>query len=269
MRLPLESISSVRNPRHTGENRCLPCTVVNLLIAALLATAIGSIATIAAGVVAFTAFVTVIVLRGYLVPGTPTLTREYLPAPVLSLFGKRSTDRSIGTAEIDWDTLAAAGLLENQGAERLRLRADVREQLYLEARRYRRSPPSDEEIAAMVDGDVRRLDDLAVTVDGSRRLRWPSVPALAADVAAADCISELVTDWKTLEAGDRRDLLERVRLLLERCPTCDGAIERTVERDEHCCQRPTTVVTAVCNECRAPIAERVVSDSKSELTENL
>ncbi len=265
MRLPLETISSVRNPRYTGENRCLPCTVVNLLIASVLASAIGFIATVAVGVVAFTAFVTIIVIRGYLVPGTPTLTREYLPESVLSVFGKHSADRSIDTAEIDWDTLAAAGLLENGDSGRLRLHANFREELYLEAGRYQNSPPSDEEIAAMVGGDIRRLGDLAVTVDGSRRLRWPSAAALAADVAAADCIRDRVTDWTTLEARERRELLERVRVLLERCPACGGSLERTVEHDKHCCRRPVTLVTAACNECEIPIAERIVSDSEPVL----
>jgi hypothetical protein len=42
----------------------------------------------AAGVVAVGISLILIYLRGYLIPGTPELTKRYMPAPVLRLFGK-------------------------------------------------------------------------------------------------------------------------------------------------------------------------------------
>lgn len=107
-------IEDLRQEEYVGENRCWPCTVVNIAIGALLALAGGAIArrvggensgrlvTIVLGVV----FGAAISLRGYLVPGTPTLTKQYLPEPVLQLFGK-----SPGT---DTDDLAFSEQIEER-----------------------------------------------------------------------------------------------------------------------------------------------------------
>ena len=92
------AVDRLRRPEHTGENRCLPCTVVNLVIAAIAGVAIAILQPVV-GVVVFVLSVLVIYLRGYLVPGTPTLTKRYLPAQVLELFGKRPGERRPGAIE--------------------------------------------------------------------------------------------------------------------------------------------------------------------------
>jgi hypothetical protein len=92
------AVDRLRRPEHTGENRCLPCTVVNLVIAAVAGLALAVLQPVAGGVV-FVLSVVVIYLRGYLVPGTPTLTRRYLPVRVLELFGKRPGERRPGAIE--------------------------------------------------------------------------------------------------------------------------------------------------------------------------
>ena len=74
-----ELVTSLRNPEHTGENRCVPCTVVNVVISAAVALVVG---------VALAVCLAAVYLRGYLVPGTPTLTTRYLPDRVLALFDK-------------------------------------------------------------------------------------------------------------------------------------------------------------------------------------
>ena len=48
-----------------------------------------------AGGAALLAALGLIYLRGYLVPGTPTLTRRYLPESVLAAFGKRSVEEDV------------------------------------------------------------------------------------------------------------------------------------------------------------------------------
>ncbi len=99
------TIDRLRRPEYTGENRCLPCTVVNAALAALAATGVGSglvvagvsaayAAGVAAGVLGVSAVS--IYLRGYLVPGTPALTKRYFPPWLLSLFGK-DPEPSAGT----------------------------------------------------------------------------------------------------------------------------------------------------------------------------
>ena len=93
-------LDTLRQPEYTGENRCTPCTVVNVCIAALLAVAVG-VAFPLAGVVVFVLSLAAIYLRGYLVPGTPTLTKRYLPNRVLALFDKApdSTDEFVPAAD--------------------------------------------------------------------------------------------------------------------------------------------------------------------------
>ncbi|ELZ27434.1 hypothetical protein C475_05930 [Halosimplex carlsbadense 2-9-1] len=89
-------VTRLRRPEYTGENRCLPCTVLNVGIASVGATLLGAwfvaagYSTAAVGVSTGVLAVSLaaIWLRGYLVPGTPALTKRYLPASVLAAFGK-------------------------------------------------------------------------------------------------------------------------------------------------------------------------------------
>lgn len=82
-----ELAETLRRPEYTGENRCFPCTVVNVLIAAALG-AVVSKRSKPAAVFAVGGSLASIYLRGYLVPGTPELTKRYLPPAVLRWFGK-------------------------------------------------------------------------------------------------------------------------------------------------------------------------------------
>ncbi|MFC6975122.1 hypothetical protein ACFQL1_11345 [Halomicroarcula sp. GCM10025709] len=80
-------LARLRDPEYTGENRCLPCTIVNSAIAVALAGAVGvGIAVATTPVLAGVAAALVLAvsalsiwLRGYLVPGTPELTKRYMP----------------------------------------------------------------------------------------------------------------------------------------------------------------------------------------------
>ncbi|MFP8953289.1 hypothetical protein ACLI4Z_10000 [Natrialbaceae archaeon A-arb3/5] len=78
----------LRQPEYTGENRCLPCTIVNLAIAAVIA-ALAAVVVPAAGLAVFAVSVLAIYFRGYLVPGTPTLTKRYAPEWFLAAFDKQ------------------------------------------------------------------------------------------------------------------------------------------------------------------------------------
>jgi hypothetical protein len=104
---PLERLEQ---PAYTGENRCTPCTVVNLLLAAALAALAGR-RNRALGLGVFLGSAALIYLRGYLVPGTPELTKRYLPASVLARFGK--TDRPEAVPE----EIARAAERRARGAE--------------------------------------------------------------------------------------------------------------------------------------------------------
>ncbi len=93
-------IDRLRQPAYTGENRCLPCTVLNVVIGAIGAVALAAVVrsrvgirvSIAVGAVAFAVTTALIAVRGYLVPGTPQLTQTYLPDRVRD----RIHDRPVG-----------------------------------------------------------------------------------------------------------------------------------------------------------------------------
>ena len=90
-----------RDPAYTGANRCRPCTVVNLCIAVAISAAVALVAPLLALPVLALSLL-VVYLRGYLVPGTPTLTARYLPEPVLRAFGKEPPGPSTTN---EWETL--------------------------------------------------------------------------------------------------------------------------------------------------------------------
>lgn len=80
-------LETLHQLEYTGENRCEACTVVNAIIAVVLSAIVARKSKFAAAVTIGISAV-LIYLRGYLVPGTPTLTKRYLPPSLLRLFGK-------------------------------------------------------------------------------------------------------------------------------------------------------------------------------------
>lgn len=265
------AVSRLARPEYTGENRCRPCTVANVAIAIGLATGLAAVVSVPVGALALAAFLSIIYLRGYLVPGTPALTRRYFPERVLAWFGKepdRGRAVTIETADLDAivDALSAADVVRREG-DSLRLTAAFR-------RRWRdrletvgeadgtASTPETADIARTLDGqEVDRLDDATVEVDGRRLVRWESEAALAADVAADRELRERLDAWSTLDPDDRTEVLAGLRLLRERCPACEGELATTVDRLEHCCRRPRIAVDGDCEECGRPIVSLALTES--------
>lgn len=99
-------ISRLRRPEYTGENRCIPCTVVNVAITATVGVVVtgalwsaGPAVALPVGTGVVAVGLALVVLRGYVVPGTPALTRRYLPDRVLAKFDKRPmTTAGVGVA---------------------------------------------------------------------------------------------------------------------------------------------------------------------------
>ncbi|QFU82137.1 hypothetical protein [Natronorubrum aibiense] len=87
--MDIDIVNDLKQPAYTGENRCEPCTILNLLIAAVVGSLVARKSRIG-GLLAVGLSIGLIYLRGYLVPGTPTLTKRYLPPEVLRWFGKES-----------------------------------------------------------------------------------------------------------------------------------------------------------------------------------
>lgn len=93
--MQIDIVDDLKQPEYTGENRCEPCTVLNLVIAAVLGSVIARKSRVG-GVIAVGVSLALIYLRGYLVPGTPTLTKRYLPPEVLRWFGKEPEPETAG-----------------------------------------------------------------------------------------------------------------------------------------------------------------------------
>lgn len=92
-------IQALEKEEYTQENRCKACTVLNTMLAAIGGMAVARRSRIG-GVITFGISTFLIYVRGYLVPGTPMLTENYLPASVLHWFdhssGSEYTNSGIG-----------------------------------------------------------------------------------------------------------------------------------------------------------------------------
>lgn len=114
--------SSIRRPEHTGENRCWPCTVVNVALVGAGATALALLASPAVGVAGAVVGLAAVWLRGYLVPGTPRFAPRLVAAvPGGERLFDRSdaTDAPHATADTDPDTAtppAVGGSIADDGA---------------------------------------------------------------------------------------------------------------------------------------------------------
>jgi hypothetical protein len=263
-------IDRFRQPEYTGENRCLPCTVVNGLLATVLAAAVGAVGAAGgpvAGVAGAAAVLALslasIALRGYLVPGTPTLTKRYFPPWLLALFGKEGTAPVV---DDDLDIDPEAVLVEVGAIEECADRDDLclTDGFRAEWR---------EAMAAAEGADRGRLLDLLgvpetveteefgdafrVRADGVVVGTWESRAAFVADLAAARALSDRHDRWADLPVRARGQLLAGLRLFIDACPDCGATPTLGTETVESCCS--TREVAAVsCPGCGARLFESPV-----------
>ncbi|WP_247002693.1 hypothetical protein [Halosolutus gelatinilyticus] len=172
-----EIVDALHQPEYTGENRCEACTVVNLVIAGVLGAVVARKSKLS-GAIAVAASVALIYLRGYLVPGTPTLTKRYLPPEVLRWFGKEPSEPEIrsGLGAIDSPAAEPSPIDGGSGAGRRPAAEDDRELAFDEGGRESGADEARAETAAVqisdpetyfLDHDVVEpcddVDDLCLT----------------------------------------------------------------------------------------------------------
>jgi len=269
----VEDITSrLRQPEYTGENRCLPCTAVNTGIAAVLSFCVGaaawSLSSLALGLVTGLATLAVgaalIYFRGYLVPGTPTLTKQYFPPLLLSAFGKEPATeyRADGEGGVDTEAvLMDAGALE-ECADRddLCLESSFREQWYDEIDRVSETEDYDGlfRILDRDGGTVTTLDEngenLQAQVDGTFAGSWKSPAMFLADIAAAEVLAETDDAWTEFSPHNRNEILNGLRLFIDRCPVCKGGVAFGTDTIETCCQSRNVAVID-CQDCGARLFE--------------
>lgn len=263
------TLSKFKQAEYTGENRCLPCTLVNTLIAVILSGGVFLLAATQRSVMAGTVFaggffglcLLSIYLRGYLVPGTPELTKRYFPTSVLSLFGKGPAEATAPVGDINPEAaLMRAGALEEcADSDDLCLTENFRAVWYDEIDRARREETDRDRLLALLDveGDVSYREfgtAFQALIDEQVVGKWESEAAFYADLAGARALQERYPEWESLPLEAKSQLLNGLRLFIDSCPDCGGTPTFDTETVESCCS--THQVAAVeCTNCDARLFE--------------
>lgn len=286
-------LAGLQNPDYTGENRCMPCTIVNVGIAIAIALVV-AVFVVELAVVVFLLALVPIYVQGYLVPGTPELTKRYLPPSVLRLFDKEppaaSTPEPATAQEPEtFDTvekiryerehavepeefLAEVGAIEPCEDEddvcmTETLHGLVSEHLAdLEGR-----PVGEDHVAELFDTDPSSVtgegrDYPAYKVD-IRIRKWPSELALRVDIATHRAMTELTDRWEAVPVEQRTNMLEMFRYFQDDCPKCGGEIEITDDTVESCCGR-FEVIAIRCRDCGEHFVELQPKALANELLED-
>ena len=260
-----DRVHRLRQPEYTGENRCIPCTAVNLVIAAVIS---GLVAVVfpPVAVVVFAASLAAIYLRGYLVPGTPTLTKRYFPDSVLKLFDKYEPPEP---PAVEDDADIEAFLLDVEAVEECRdgtdlcLTDEFDDAWYDRIVSLRERGDEDDSVAVLFEGldiDPERVriesygNAYEAYIDDTRVGQWESRAAYLADIAAEAEFRERHPAWHRLGFDERTEILGALRLWLERCPECDGPVTLGEDTVESCC-RSIDVIAATCEDCGARVFE--------------
>jgi hypothetical protein len=258
-------VRSLRRPEYTGENRCVPCTVVNLVLVAgaALAAAVALAPVAALPVAGFG--VALVVLRGYVVPGTPTLTKRYLPGHVHAWFGHHDDPAAPPAGVVADDafdperTLRAAGALkpcadgEDLCLDPLfdgRWRSEMRGVDDLDA-------AFDSLLPAGVDGPTavtRHGDVVTGRVADTPVAEWPSRAAFVADAAAAAVLADVDPGWDGRPFDEQTRLLAGLRLWLDACSLCGERVVLGEDTVESFSQEQPMYATS-CTGCGARIFE--------------
>lgn len=259
------TIDRIRQPEYTGENRCMPCTIVNAVIA-VVAAAILAVIWIPLGLLTLAIAAGAIYVRGYLVPGTPQLTQRYFPEWLLQLFGKEAVPRppepearaddvdvdelllkaSVVEPCVDEDDLCLEASFEADWWDRIRRLRDDRD-------RGKRALASILDVEA-TELDVEDRSDRFVVTQADRTIgRWDSEGAYLADVAVEPLLGDRIAGWDELDAQLRTQALAGLRVFLERCPVCETPLEHIENVQESCCGTSIVGVAIECPDCEARV----------------
>lgn len=256
--------SNLRQPEYTGENRCIPCTVLNVLIAGVVSGLVG-VASLSLAVAVFTFSVVVIYFRGYLVPGTPTLTRGYFPDRVLRVFDKETTGFDV-RIESNADEVDVERVLQDVAAlEDCEERNDLCLTPGFRAMWYTQMDGLDVDDAKPTVGAILgigadrvsvlpRSRSFEVKVDGETAGSWESREAFVTDMATERVLGERVEDWTDLSVEGRTAVANGLRVYLDRCPRCHGPVRLSEETVGSCC-RSREVLASRCQDCGVRLFE--------------
>ncbi|MFB6309057.1 MAG: hypothetical protein ABEH35_06985 [Haloarculaceae archaeon] len=272
-------LQGLRQPEYTGENRCLPCTTVNVAITAVLAGLAGlagasywgpTAGVLLAAVVAVPSLLS-IYLRGYLVPGTPELTKRYFPPWLLKLFGKEPAmpagheQRTGETSrerheriDVERRLMDAGAVAECEDRDDLCLTDEFRSEWHDALDGI--DDADRDQLLAVLDVDEGSVEfeefgrAFRATIDGQKVGTWESRGAFLADLAAARVFEDQYDEWDGLSVRNRSRLVSGLRLFIDVCPECGGVPTLGTSTVESCCS--TREVAAVtCEDCDARLLE--------------
>ena len=273
---PRGLFESLKRPEYTGANRCLPCTVLNAVLS-VIGSAVLATLWLPLGVAALALCFALLYFRGYVVPGTPTITQRYAPDWVLERFGK-SVDlaRTADTTRRDTaGTESSADSREGHDIEAALLTAGVVEDCVADDdlclterfeaawwRRIRRLRKDDTaartQLAGVIDVDPDALgfDDgsrFGVTYEGEPIGTWDSEAAFYAELAVEPTLREWLDTWGALSDHERTQLITGMRAFLERCPRCEQPVEQVENVRKTCCSSAVVGVDIDCSACGARV----------------
>lgn len=245
-------VSSLGHPAYTGPARNPGFVVVNIVVASLLAVVADWAVPLSGSVVVGVALVSLAV-RGYAVPGTPTILR---------LAGRRLDVPGMRRSPNDEDVrrLLRAGVLERRGdglAMSDAFATAWREQVTALGPRW-----LDERQLATVRGvpaaqvDLRWQEQgrlLVARVDGKPMGAWPSRAALVADIATI-AVLKRYPEWPVSPPRLRDSMLPTLRRVLDRCPACDGRLRHERAASRVAADGCETLVST-CLDCDARLFE--------------
>lgn len=272
-------LDRVRRPEYTGPNRCVPCTVLNVAIAVVLS-ALVAVLFPPAGAALLVVSVLSIYFRGYLIPGTPELTKRYLPASIRDRFDDHETD------EQEWETLKK---VEEHRANAVDPKTFLNEEGVVEYREddddrfvddfaavyerklgvYRDATTERATLAGLFDADpdaveFRDREYPAIEIDNRIR-KWPSEAALLADVTIDAALSEWTDRWSEVPLEQRVTIRKGLRALVGSCPACGSDLTTSPETVESCCG-VHQVIAVSCGDCGDRLRELDPEQKDAKLT---
>ncbi|MBX0323256.1 hypothetical protein EGH21_09460 [Halomicroarcula sp. F13] len=233
----MAELDSLREPDHTGSNRCWPCTLVNACLVVLFVLWLRVRNRRLASLAVATVGVAAIYLRGYVVPYTPQFAPRLVAASPLpnELFhdadvrDPESERESLAETDLDGETvlseLAAAGVVEADG-EMLLLTEDVDDAWHEEMAHL-----STLSLSALADETRRTLDTVSETDTFTDGAEWVVIdgelvgrPVVVAELAAYRVLDEYVDDESVRLAG-----AASFRMFLDECPVCETPLAESSE----------------------------------------
>jgi hypothetical protein len=201
----IDVVDTYRQPEYTGENRCEPCTVLNLVIAMMLSSVVARKSKFG-GAVVFGISVGLIYLRGYFVPGTPKLTKRYLPPEILRWFGKDpEPELASGFVGSETVSLPSSSNSSQSSAQNTPSTTDESTDCEIDTTEYEFNSAEEELETFFLNHDILKsgadLDDLYLTNDFEER--WSKMMEQLVD---SEITAEMVVDTFRIKTDGDQNL---------------------------------------------------------------